>query len=73
MAKGTSEQVMKRMIDTFTGYLEDLSYPASAYENWDFAFGEKTAFVECLEILQTWDKAEENGLDYDIEKKFPIG
>ena len=33
-----------------------------------FAYGEKTAYTECLEVLQQWDGANRNGLDFDIKK-----
>ena len=38
----------------------------------DFLYGEKTAYVECLEIIQEWKKAKAFGLDFDIEKKYPL-
>ena len=62
----SAEEVLKYLI----GYLElclDELYEAE--EN-DFVYGEKTAYVECLEIIQTWSKAKSSGLDYDIEKKY---
>ncbi len=37
-----------------------------------FDFGQKTAFVECLEMLQLWEKAKDGILNFDIEEKFPI-
>ena len=38
----------------------------------DFIYGEKTAYAECLEIIQTWSNAKSFGLDYGIEEKsFP--
>ena len=37
----------------------------------DFAIGEKYAWVECLEILQTFKCAKKLGLDYNIEERFP--
>ena len=35
--------------------------------------GEKTAYTECLEIVQLWDEAAVNGLDYkiDVIRKHP--
>ena len=38
----------------------------------DFLEGEKFAYVECLEMIQEWEKADEYGLDYDIEEKYPV-
>ncbi len=37
-----------------------------------FIYGEKTAYVECLEIVQQWECAEDIGLDYEVEKKYPL-
>ena len=34
---------------------------------------ERMAYVECLEILQEADEIEQYGLNYDIEKKYPVG
>lgn len=38
----------------------------------DYVLGQKTAYVEVLEILQRWDKSSLYGLDYNIEIKYPI-
>lgn len=40
--------------------------------NRHFIQGEKTAYVECLEIVQLWDKAFDCGLGIEIEKDYPI-
>ena len=37
----------------------------------EFGLGAKSAYVECLEYLQQWERAEDNGIDFDIEKKLP--
>ncbi len=34
--------------------------------------GIKTAYVEIMELIQLWEKAELYGLDYNIEVKYPI-
>ena len=38
----------------------------------DFTIGEMTAYVETLEILQCWGKANCYGLDFVIEDKYKI-
>ena len=38
----------------------------------DFTIGEMTAYVETLEILQRWEKANRHGLDFVIEDKYKI-
>lgn len=37
-----------------------------------FAYGEKTAYTECLEVLQLWENSAQYGLDFDIEKRYPL-
>ena len=49
-------------------YLEELN---AAPRN-DFTIGEMTAYVETLEILQRWKKANRYGLDFVIEDKYKI-
>lgn len=69
--KKTAEKVLTTMISVLTSYLMDLSDISDNNEN-PFAYGEKTAFTECLEFIQEWEQAEENGLNFDIEKRFPL-
>jgi len=63
-----AKEILVEMINTFTEYLEEI---ASAETN-EFLYGEKTAFVECLEIIQEWEYSKVFGLDFDIEKKYPL-
>lgn len=63
--------ILKYMIDLLLSYLEELSSVKTIDEN-DFAYGEKTAYTECLEIVQLWEHARSYGLDFDIEKKYPL-
>lgn len=52
--------------------LSELEDVTSHDEN-RFAYGEKTAYVEILGLLKdNLKKAEEYGLDFDIEEKFPL-
>lgn len=37
-----------------------------------FAYGERVAYVECLEWIAKWKQAPQHGLDFDVEKRFPI-
>lgn len=52
-------------------YLDDLKEVTDNQETL-FAYGEKTAYTECLEVLQLWENAAEYGLDFDIEKRYPL-
>ncbi len=62
------EELLKYLVDLLTDYLEELK----DCEN-EFECGEKTAFVEVLEVIQLyWPKARFTDLNYDIEKRFPL-
>ncbi len=71
MKKLTSEETLAYMIQLLSEYLVELSTP-TASANADFVAGEKTAYVECLEMLQCWELAEKYGLTYSIEERFPL-
>ena len=57
--------------ETLLCYLEELKELHSKHDDL-FAYGEKTAYTECLEILQLWDNAAQHGLDFEIEKRYPL-
>ncbi len=65
--KKTAEEVLSKMIGLFTEYLEELRDTKG-----DFAYGEKTAYVECLEYIDEWEGAAKHGLDFEVEKRFPL-
>ena len=64
----TSEQILIYIINLFINYLDELN---NLPQN-DFIFGEMTAYVETLEILQYWEKSKFYGLDFIIEDKYRI-
>lgn len=66
--KKSAEAVLKYLIGHIELCLDELYETAGD----DFICGERTAYVECLEIIQTWSKAKSCGLDYDIEEKYPL-
>ncbi len=72
MQKMSGEQVLIRLIDLLVSYVEELYYRTKESGDIEFFEGERTAYTECLEIIQFWDGAEENGLDWEIEEKFPL-
>ncbi len=43
-----------------------------AMDDSEFVVGKRHAYVECLEIIQNWAEAKLVGLDYDIEKRYPL-
>ena len=71
MQKKTANELLNFLISLLTVYLEELS-SASALDEDQFCYGEKTAYTECLEVLQEWEFAEANGLDFDVETRFPL-
>lgn len=68
----SGDKVLIRLIDLLIPYIEELY--ARKEENGDIEFleGERTAYTECLEVIQQWDRAEENGLNWNIEERFPL-
>lgn len=71
MQKKKNNELLHDMIELLTSYLDELSDVCDSAEE-QFAYGEKTAYVECLELLSLWDKAEEHGLNFNIEQRFPL-
>ena len=69
MQKKSSEEVLEGMIQILLIYIEELFEKG---EDDAFLYGERLAYTECLEWIQAWENAEINGLDFDIEKKFPL-
>lgn len=69
--KFTAEEVLTAMTDILIEYLHELKEFCNRPDA-RFQHGAMTAFVECLEYIQMWEKAEEVGLDFDIEGKFPV-
>ena len=52
-------------------YLDELKEITDSAETL-FAYGEKTAYTECLEVLQRWESATRYGLDFNIEERYPL-
>ena len=65
----SAEGILKYLIDILEEDLEELNTLEVVD---DFSNGEKHACVECLEVIREWEKAEDYGLDYDIEERFPL-
>ena len=63
-----AEETIIYLIELYSQYLEELN----AVPRNDFIIGEMTAYVETLEILQRWEKANHHGLDFVIEDKYKI-
>ena len=71
MENFSANEVLLFMAKLLSGYLEELREVKDCRSQ-QFAYGEKTAYTECLELIQLWEDAGKNGLDYDIEKQYPL-
>lgn len=67
----TAEETLGDLAELLLFYLEELKETNISDKN-QFCYGERTAYTECLEIIQYWEKAKEYGLDFDIEGKYPL-
>ena len=64
--KTTNDRLLLSLIEYITTALNELNaLPLS-----DFDYGQKSAFVECLEVLQSLGPR--RLLDYDIERRSPV-
>ena len=70
--KKTAEEVLAQMIGLFTDYLEELQEVTEGEAQNEFAYGEKTAYVECLEYISEWEGAAKYGLDFEVEKRLSL-
>ena len=66
-----AEETLQLAIGTLLSYLDEL-WNVKDGPDTEFLYGEKTAFVECLEMLQLWEESEDNGLNFVIEDKYPL-
>lgn len=71
MKKRSAEEVLEILIDLLLLYIDEL-FAYKDVEGQQFQYGERLAYTECLEWIQEWKYAEVNGLDFDIEKRYPL-
>ena len=71
MEELTARETLIDLIEILLINLEELK-EAKAEDKDRFAYGEKTAYVECLEIVQQWMEAVEHGLDFEVEKRYKL-
>lgn len=64
----SAEALLKNMIEKMEAALCQTEEQSSD----QFVLGKRYAYVECLDIIQRWEKARQCGLDYDIEKRYNI-
>ena len=66
-----AEEILVYLAELLLMYLEELNDARQSGEN-SFRYGEQTAYTECLEIIREWKGAEKIGLNFDIEKRYPL-
>lgn len=64
-----AEQTLLTLIELFTHYLDELT---ASHAHTEFICGEKTAYVECLEIIKGWDNSAKFGLDFRVADKYNV-
>ncbi len=62
-----TEETLLKLIAVCTATLDELK---SEESNNAFVEGEMTAYVDCLEIIQSWNKSRLFGLNYNVAKKY---
>ena len=65
----TAEEILARLMAVLLENLEDLKEAIDVPEQ-AFQYGEKTAYIECFEYIQDWEKAEKYDSDFDVESYF---
>lgn len=65
-----ADAILVTLINHLTENLTELS--GCDIEDNDYVEGQKTAWIECLELIQKWELAKMYKLDFEIEKKFPL-
>lgn len=66
-----AEKLMIKLIEILLINLEELKGYTNK-KNEQFEYGEKYAYIECLEYVKMWEKAEEFGLNFEIEERYPL-
>ena len=64
------KELLEYLIRILLERLNDLYDEAVGFDQ--FVFGERTAYVECLEIIQEHIDAEKYGLSFNIEGRYPV-
>ena len=73
MVPASARETLLDLIDEITISLEELQAREESGELDGYGVGIKTAQVQVLEFIQQrWEEAFDEGLDFNIEKKFPV-
>lgn len=69
MKKFSAEETLAYLIKTIETSLTDLM---SLEDKSDFNIGQCYGYLECLEVITRWEKAEEYDLNYNPEVRFNV-
>ena len=73
MKRCDSDQTLIRLIEMLRERLDEINEPLDDSDNADFILGSKTAYVECLEMIQSvWAHIATEDLNENIEEQYPI-
>ena len=73
MIPAEARETLLDLIDEITSSLEELQNGEESGELDLYGEGAKAVYVELLEFIQQrWKESEEQGLDFDIEERFPV-
>lgn len=73
MKKYSGKQTLVMLVKLLLDFLDEINEPLEHYDNGDFVLGRKTAYVECLEIIQEkWVEGAAHGIPADIEKIYTV-
>ena len=73
MIPAEARETLLDLIDEITSSLEELQNIEESGELDLYGEGAKAVYVELLEFIQQrWKESEEQGLDFDIEERFPV-
>ena len=73
MIPAEARETLLDLIDEITSSLEELQNSGESGELDLYGEGAKAVYVELLEFIQQrWKESEEQGLDFDIEERFPV-
>ena len=73
MIPAEARETLLDLIDEIASSLEELQNSEESGELDLYGEGAKAVYVELLEFIQQrWKESEEQGLDFDIEERFPV-
>lgn len=63
--KDREEDILTYLTDLFEEYLSELKEIKEEDEN-QFAYGEKVAYTECLDLIRMWREAQKRKVDFSV-------